>query len=130
MTRTAPTATVPAPTWRTRGAYWWLVLSALAVAVFAPLPYLLTPLADLGEGVEVAANYAGRSAPVQLALYLHVGAGGLALLLSPVQFATRLRQRAPRGADLPLGVRRRALHRREAGCGGDQSRRERPGRDG
>ncbi|MGY1662871.1 DUF2306 domain-containing protein [Geodermatophilus sp. SYSU D00705] len=95
MTRTAPTATVPASTWRTRGAYWWLLLSALAVAVFAPLPYLTAPLTDL-DGLEVAANHADRSVPVRLAFYLHVGAGGLALLLSPLQFAARLRRRAPR----------------------------------
>jgi uncharacterized membrane protein len=97
MTLTAPRPAVPTPTWRTRSAYWWLVLSALAIAVFAPLPYLLTPLTDLGgNGQEVAANYADRSALVQLALYLHIGGGALALLLSPLQFATRLRLRAPR----------------------------------
>ncbi|MBB3083918.1 DUF2306 domain-containing protein [Geodermatophilus sabuli] len=94
MTLTAP-ATSPRPsTWRTRGAYWWIALSALAIAVFAPLPYLLNPLGEL-DGLEVAATYADRSPLVQLALYLHVGAGGLALLLSPLQFATRLRARAP-----------------------------------
>lgn len=98
MTLTAPRTTTPpwAPTWRTRTAFWWLALSALAVAVFAPLPYALTSLTDLAAAEDqLAANYADRSAAVQLAFLLHVGAGGLALLLSPLQFATRLRTRAP-----------------------------------
>jgi uncharacterized membrane protein len=97
MTLTAPRPTTPVPTWRTRSAYWWLLLSALAIAVFAPLPYLLNPLADLGgDGQEVAAGYADASSLVQAALYLHIAGGALALLLSPLQFATRLRLRAPR----------------------------------
>jgi uncharacterized membrane protein len=96
MTLTEPATTARPATWRTRGAYWWIALSALAIAVFAPLPYLLTPLTDLGgDGQEVAGNYVDRSSLVQGALYLHVVLGGLALLLSPLQFATRLRTRAP-----------------------------------
>jgi uncharacterized membrane protein len=43
----------------------------------------------------LAANYVDRPAVVQLAFYLHIGIGGLALLLSPLQFATRLRTPAP-----------------------------------
>jgi hypothetical protein len=86
---------LPASTWRTRAAFWWLLLSALAVAVFAPLPYALNSLTDLGDGPGVAANYVDRATAVQVAFFLHVGFGGLALLLSPFQFATRLRTRAP-----------------------------------
>ena len=93
-TRTTSTWT---PTWRTRGAYWWIVLTALAIAVFAPLRYALNSLGDLaGNGQEVPVNYVDRATAVQVAFYLHVGFGGLALLLSPAQFATRLRVRAPR----------------------------------
>lgn len=99
MTLTAPT-TAPAPwtpTWRTRTGFWWMALSALAIAVFAPLPYALASLTDLAAAEnQLAANYADRSAAVQLAFFLHVGAGGLALLLSPLQFATHLRARTPR----------------------------------
>jgi uncharacterized membrane protein len=86
-----------APTWRTRTAFWWVLLSALAVAVLAPLPYALNSLAELSAGGgTLAANYVDRPAPVRLAFALHVGLGGLALLVSPLQFLTRLRARAPR----------------------------------
>jgi uncharacterized membrane protein len=98
MTLTDPqtTAATWTPTWRTRGAFWWILLSALAIAVFAPLPYALSSLADLaGNDQNVAANYVDRSLVVRSAFYLHIGFGGLALLLSPFQFATRLRTRAP-----------------------------------
>jgi uncharacterized membrane protein len=96
VTLTEPATTAPAPTWRTRGAFWWILLTALAVAVYAPLPYALNSLADLaGSGEPLAGNYVDRPAGVRLAFYLHIGFGGLALLLSPLQFATRLRTRAP-----------------------------------
>jgi uncharacterized membrane protein len=95
MTITEPTTTWT-PTWRTRSAFWWFLLSALAVAVFAPLPYAFGSLSDLaGNDQPLAANYVDRSTVVQLAFYLHIGFGGLALLLSPLQFGTRLRTRAP-----------------------------------
>ena len=97
MTLTGPrTTTLPdwAPTWRTRTAFWWILLSALAIAVFAPLRYALNPLTDLtANGQDLAANYVDRSAAVQLAFYLHIGFSGLALLLSPLQFLGRLRAR-------------------------------------
>ena len=96
VTDAGTTATTWTPTWRTRGAFWWILLSALAIAVFAPLPYALNSLADLaGNDQNVAANYVDRSLVVRSAFYLHIGFGGLALLLSPFQFATRLRTRAP-----------------------------------
>ena len=97
MTLTAPERSTPYPsTWRTRSAFWWILLSALAIAVYAPLPYALNSLADLSSnGEPLAANYAERSAVIRTAFYLHIGFGGLTLLLSPFQFATRLRNRAP-----------------------------------
>jgi uncharacterized membrane protein len=68
----------------------------VAIAVIAPLQYELNSLTDLSaDDQQLAANYVDRPAVVQLAFYLHIGAGGLALLLSPLQFATRLRIRAP-----------------------------------
>jgi uncharacterized membrane protein len=93
----ATTTTTHTSTWRTRSAFWWILLSALAIAVYAPLPYALNSLADLsGSGEPLAANYVERSEVIRSAFYLHIGFGGLALLLSPFQFATRLRTRAPR----------------------------------
>jgi uncharacterized membrane protein YhaH (DUF805 family) len=78
LTETA-TATWPS-IWRTRRAFWWILLSALAIAVFAPLPYALNSLADLaGDDLQLAANYVDRSAVVRLAFHLHVGFGGLVL---------------------------------------------------
>lgn len=90
--------TTPASGSRSRAAgWWWLASSAAAIAVFAPLPYLTDSLRTLAENDSgLAANYADRALWVRIALYAHVGSGGLALLLSPLQFATRLRARAPR----------------------------------
>jgi uncharacterized membrane protein len=83
--------------WGTRGAYVWFCLSALAIAVFAPLPYLASGLRLLADGDSpLAANYVDRAAGIRLAFYLHIVFAGLALLLSPLQFAGRLRARAPR----------------------------------
>jgi uncharacterized membrane protein len=97
MALTEPGTTTWAPTWRTRTAFWWILLSALAVVVFAPLPYALNSLADLARnGQEVPANYVDRPPVLLAAFYLHVAFGGLALLLSPVQFVARLRVRVPR----------------------------------
>jgi uncharacterized membrane protein len=97
LTGPAPTTETWTPTWRSRSAFWWFLLTALAVVAFAPLQYALHSLTELSGGDQpVAANYVDRPAVVQLAFYLHIGFGGLALLLSPFQFATRLRVRAPR----------------------------------
>lgn len=75
---------------------WWLALSALAIAVFAPLPYLTETLDNLAaDDGDLAANYADRPAWAQAFLYLHIVAAGLALLLSPVQLSGRIRRRVP-----------------------------------
>lgn len=84
-----PATAPPPPTWRTRTAFWWIALTALAVAVLAPLAELAR------DGQQVAAIYAGRPPALQLAFALHVAFGGLALLLSPLQLAARLRTRVP-----------------------------------
>jgi uncharacterized membrane protein len=76
--------------------YWWFLLSALAIAVFAPSPYLADSLTNLAGDSPIAANYAGRPQWAQVVFYVHVIFGGIALLLSPLQFAARLRERAPR----------------------------------
>ncbi|GAA0224606.1 DUF2306 domain-containing protein [Cryptosporangium japonicum] len=88
--------TMTAPRIRRAAAGWWLGLSALAIAVFAPLPYLTTPLAELAaDDAGLAANYVDRPAVVQVFFYLHVVSGGTALLLSPVQLSALLRRRVP-----------------------------------
>jgi uncharacterized membrane protein len=76
---------------------WWLALSAAAIAVFAPLPYLANSLSVLSENEnQLATNYVDRPSWVQAVFYVHIGFGGLALLLSPLQLAARLRARVPR----------------------------------
>ncbi len=88
------------PTRGARVGFAWFALSAVAIAVFAPLPYLsgsLSALAAQGDSGALAANYVDRPAVIQAAFYLHIIFGGLALLLSPLQFSARLRGRAPRG---------------------------------
>lgn len=92
-------ASAPVPgrgrNWGRTTAVWWLALSAVAIAVFAPLPYLTTSLTTLAEeDSRLAPNYAGRSTPIQIAFYVHIVLGGTALLLSPIQLSTRLRARA------------------------------------
>ncbi|MFI6976969.1 DUF2306 domain-containing protein [Embleya sp. NPDC050154] len=81
---------------RTAGV-WWLALTALAIAVFAPLPYLTTSLAELAaDDGDIAANYADRPAWVRAAFYAHIVPAAVALLLSPAQLSARARARAPR----------------------------------
>ena len=76
---------------------WWLTLSALAIAVYAPLPYLTAGIDGLAAGGhEIAANYAARPAWVHVALYVHIAGAATALLLAPVQLAPWVRARVPR----------------------------------
>ncbi|MCF2527029.1 DUF2306 domain-containing protein [Yinghuangia soli] len=76
---------------------WWLALTALAIAVVAPLPYLTETLDRLAnEDADLAANYADRPAWVQAFFYTHIVAAGIALFLSPLQLSGRIRRRAPR----------------------------------
>jgi len=74
-----------------------LALTALAIAVFAPLQYLLQPLQALASsGNEIATNYAPRPAWVRYVFLTHVVLAGTALLLSPIQLSGRIRARFPR----------------------------------
>jgi uncharacterized membrane protein len=76
---------------------WWLALTALAIAVFAPLPYVTTSLSELAaDKSELALNYVHRPSWLQAFFYAHVIGGAVALLLSPVQLSARIRARAPR----------------------------------
>ena len=85
------------PSWRRSVGVGWLVLTSLAIAVYAPMPYLAGSLSELAaRGSEPAMNYLNRPAWVQTAFYTHVVFGGLALLLSPIQLAGRVRARVLR----------------------------------
>ena len=95
--RTVPPRNHPAVPRRRTVGLWWLALSALVIAVYAPLPYLLQPLSQLAvNGSEIAVNYAARPDWVRGAFAVHIVFGGVALLLSPVQLSARLRARVPR----------------------------------
>ncbi len=90
----------PAPAARTgtasRTGWLLLALTSLAIAVFAAGRYATGSLARLADqNAGLAANYTHRGVVIQAAFYLHVVAGGLALLASPWQFAARLRERRP-----------------------------------
>jgi len=79
-----------------RSGRWWLAVSSVAVAVVAPLPYLVSSLGDLAaDGQEIAHNYADRPGWVQAAFYVHVCFGGTAMLLAPIQLSSRIRRRRP-----------------------------------
>lgn len=99
-TATAPEAT-PAPDRpraATRIAWTWVLLSSLGIAAFAVVPYLAAPLRELAESPSggLAGNYAEQPWPLQLAFYAHIVAGGIALVLGPLQFWHGLRERRPR----------------------------------
>lgn len=77
----------------------WLavLLTSLAVAVYAPGQYFtdtLSALADNDTGL--ASTYADRPMAIQVAFYIHIVFAGLALLIGGLQFSKRLRRRAPR----------------------------------
>ena len=91
--KNGPVAAGP-PTVATRIGWSWIVLSSLAIAAFAVVPYLTASLAQLSEsGMGLAGNYADRPVVVQAAFYAHVVAGGIALVTSPFQFWRGLRDR-------------------------------------
>lgn len=74
----------------------WFALSCVAIAVFAPLPYLTQSWSDLAEaGQGLAEHYAAQSAAIRWSLIVHATAGGLALLMTPVMASARLRRRRP-----------------------------------
>ncbi|SFS15224.1 Uncharacterized membrane protein [Microbacterium sp. cf046] len=75
----------------------WILLSALAIAAHAAIPYFTASLPALAEqGVGVAGNYADRGPLIQSALYVHIAGGAVALVVGPLQFWRGLRNRIPR----------------------------------
>lgn len=81
----------------TRIGWTWVLLSSLGIAAFAVAPYLTASLATLSEsdGGGLAGWYDGRPWFVLAPFYVHIVAGGLALVLGPVQFWRGLRVRHP-----------------------------------
>lgn len=83
--------------WRRRTGYWWVMLSSVAIAVFAVMPYFMSSLPELARNdVGLADNFVHRPAFFRVALYVHMVGAGIALLLSPLQFSERLRTSRPR----------------------------------
>jgi uncharacterized membrane protein len=79
---------------RGRWSWAWVALSSVGVAGYFVGQYAQGTLDDLaGNHVGLAPVYAARLWPVQVAFYLHIVTGGLALLLGPLQFSRRLRNR-------------------------------------
>ncbi|MBO4207208.1 DUF2306 domain-containing protein [Micromonospora echinofusca] len=96
ITRPAGPATIGHPPRPSRAGWLVVALSALAVGGYSLALYAQGSLADLaGNDTGLAVHYASAATPVQIAFYLHVATGSLALLLGPAQFSRRLRQRYP-----------------------------------
>ncbi|MGU3497447.1 DUF2306 domain-containing protein [Mycobacterium sp. C31M] len=77
----------------------WLavLLTSLAVAVYAPSQYFTDTLAALADNdTGLASTYADRPVAIQVAFYIHIVFAGLALLIGGFQFSKRLRRRTPR----------------------------------
>ncbi|MEU6150543.1 DUF2306 domain-containing protein [Actinosynnema sp. NPDC047251] len=82
-------------TTRRKIGFGWLALTAVAIAVFAPLPYLTAPLEEMGDS-GLASHYAAKPAWVHAVLYTHMVGSGLALLLCPAQLSAKVRRRWPK----------------------------------
>lgn len=79
-----------------RGFRWWIALSSVTIAVSAPLPYLMSSLERLSaDHNQIASNYVHRPGWAQVVFYGHVCAGGLAMLVAPLQLSSRARRTWP-----------------------------------
>lgn len=86
---------MPSTPRRNRIGWTWILLSSLAIAVYAVTPYVTTPLHELaGDKVGLAAAYEGQPSWVHVVFSTHIVAGGTALVLAPFQFWAALRNRA------------------------------------
>lgn len=74
-----------------------MLLSCIGITAFAVVPYLTASLEALSESPAggLAGWYDGRPWFVLTAFYTHIVAGGVALVLGPVQFWRGLRVRRP-----------------------------------
>jgi uncharacterized membrane protein len=83
-----------ARTERGRWSWAWVALSSVSIAGYFVGQYAQGTLDTMaGNHVGLAPVYAARMWPVQVAFYLHIVSGGLALVLGPLQFSHRLRNR-------------------------------------
>lgn len=82
---------------RNRTGWWVVAVLALGIALVSLGTYAQGPLQELAdEGTSVAASFVDAPTFVQVALYVHIVAGSIALALGPLQFVTWLRNRWPR----------------------------------
>lgn len=74
-----------------------VALLSLAVAGFSAYLYASASLRELAEdGAGLGSTYVDAPVVIQIAFYLHIATGVLALAIGPVQFVHRLRRRRPR----------------------------------
>jgi uncharacterized membrane protein len=91
---TLPTETRQHPTRRQTTRRWTFIVTCVAIALIAPMPYLTQSLEDLSEGgVGLAQHYVDQPGAIRLALIVHASFAGLALLLTPIQSSSRIRRR-------------------------------------
>lgn len=75
----------------------WIAFSAVTVVAMAATPYFTASLRQLADAdVGIASTYVDQPLPILVAFYVHIVLGALALLIGPVQFARRMRERFPR----------------------------------
>lgn len=97
MTSPAALTTPPSSRVRSRIGWGWIALSSLTIVVMAVSPYLTSSLRSLAESsAGLAGTYVDQPLGIQIAFYLHVVFGGIALLAGPAQFARGIRERWPR----------------------------------
>ncbi len=74
-----------------------MALLAVGIAAYSVYLYASSSLEALAEaGAGLGQTYVDTPAFVKAALYTHIGAGAVALVLGPLQFIARLRERAPK----------------------------------
>lgn len=96
-TTSAPPAPQVTAARRSRVGWTGVLLTSLGIIAFSAVPYFTASLSTLAEQDSgLASGYAGQPAFVQAALYVHITAASLALLLGPLQFWARLRNRRRR----------------------------------
>ncbi|MFI1913746.1 DUF2306 domain-containing protein [Nocardia sp. NPDC020380] len=79
---------------RARWSWAWITFSAVAVAAYFVGHYAEGSLQSLARShAGLAATYAVRPWPIQVAFYFHIVFAGIALALGPWQFAQRIRDR-------------------------------------
>ncbi len=83
----------------------WIAFSSLTIVIMAVSPYLTSSLRSLPESsAGIAGAYLDQPFSIQIAFYVHVILGGVALLAGPIQFARGIRNRWPRVHRLIGGV--------------------------